>query len=193
MQLALSDVAICSAKPTDKLRMLSDADGLQLFVFPNGSKLRRFAYRFDGKQKTLALGAYPEVTLARARERTLEARRAISEGVDPSETRRRDRLSGALTRAQTFETVAAELIEERSNEGIAKTTRTKTEWLIAFALPDLGKRPIAEISSPEILAVLRKVEAKGRLETARRLRSVIGQVSALPLRPRAPQMIQRLL
>jgi hypothetical protein len=100
MRSALSDVAIRSAKPTDKLRKLLDADGLQLHVFPNGSKLWRFACRFDGKQKTLALGAYPEVALARARERTLEARRAIAEGVDPSQTRRLDRFSGPLTKAR---------------------------------------------------------------------------------------------
>ncbi|MBL8574212.1 MAG: tyrosine-type recombinase/integrase [Hyphomicrobiaceae bacterium] len=174
--MALSDAAIRAAKPIDKLRKLSDGAGLQLHVFPNGSKLWRVAYRFDGKQKTLALGAYPEISLARARERTQEARRAIAEGHDPSETRRLDRLSGALCKAQTFEAIAAELTAKRIREGIAEATRIKTDWLIGLALADLGRRPIAEISAAEILAVLRKPEAKGHLETARRLRSVIGQV-----------------
>ena len=174
--MALTEVAIRGAKAGDKLRKLSDGNGLQLHIFPNGSKIWRLAYRFDGKQKTLSLGPYPEITLARARERTQEARRSIAEGQDPGETRRLERITGALAKAETFEAVATELMKKRIREGIAEATRNKTEWLLSFAKPDLGKRPIAEISSAEVLAVLRKVEARGKLESARRLRAVIGQV-----------------
>lgn len=174
--MALTEMAIRNAKPTDKLVKLSDGHGLQLHIHPNGSKLWRLAYRFDGKQKTLSLGSYPEITLARARERSQEARRSMAEGVDPGEARRLARITGALAKADTFEAVATELLKKRVKEGIAEATRNKTAWLLDFALPDLGKRPISEISSAEVLAVLRKVEVRGKLESARRLRSVIGQV-----------------
>jgi integrase len=174
--MALTEVAIRNAKPADKLRKLSDGHGLQLHIHPNGSKLWRLAYRFDGKQKTLAIGPYPEITLSRARERTQEARRLLAEGSDPSETRRLERITGALAKAETFEAVAAELLAKRTKEGIAGVTHAKKVWLLGFALPDLGRRPVADISSAEVLAVLRKVEARGKLESARRLRAVIGQV-----------------
>lgn len=174
--MALTEMAIRNAKPTDRLVKLSDGHGLQLHIHPNGSKLWRLAYRFDGKQKTLSLGPYPEITLARARERSQEARRSMAEGVDPGEARRLARITGALAKADTFEAVATELLKKRVKEGIAEATRNKTVWLLDFALPDLGKRPVADISSAEVLAVLRKVEVRGKLESARRLRSVIGQV-----------------
>lgn len=174
--MALTEMAIRNAKPTDRLVKLSDGHGLQLHIHPNGAKLWRLAYRFDGKQKTLSLGPYPEITLARARERSQEARRSMAEGVDPGEARRLARITGALAKADTFEAVATELLKKRVKEGIAEATRNKTAWLLDFALPDLGKRPISEISSAEVLAVLRKVEVRGKLESARRLRSVIGQV-----------------
>lgn len=174
--MALTEIAIRNAKPSEKLKKLSDGRGLQLHVFPNGSKLWRLAYRYDGKQKLLAVGAYPAITLLKARERALEAHRQLSEGVDPSHMRKLERITGALTRAETFGAIAGEFVAKCRARGLADITLAKKEWLLGFAFADLKDRPIREISAAEVLATLRKIEGRGKLESARRLRSVIGQV-----------------
>ncbi len=143
---------------------------------PNGSKLWRFAYRFAGKQKLMALGSYPEVSLADARERRKAARVLLAADRDPSEQKRLDKQAARTSHATTFSLIAAELLEKKRREGKAANTLAKLEWLHGLANEAIGHRPIAEISAPEILEVLKKVERKGRLETAKRLRAVIGEV-----------------
>ncbi|CAM5775570.1 Prophage integrase IntS [Labrys miyagiensis] len=155
---------------------MSDGGGLHLLVTPQGGKLWRLSYRFDGKQKQLALGKYPERSLANARTDRDAAKRLLASGIDPSSQKKLDRLTGATSRATTFEAIAREVVDKMRREGRADATINKTEWLLDLAYPDIGDRPISEISAAEILASLRKVESRGRYESAQRLRSVVGSV-----------------
>lgn len=171
-----SDTAFRSLKPAAADYKLSDSGGLHMLITKGGSKLWRFSYRFDGKQKLLALGQYPIVSLADARAKRDAAKKLLTDGVDPSVERKEERRSARLARANTFEAVAKELLEKFEKEGDAETTLKKKRWLLDFAIATLGKRPIAEIKAGEILETLRKIEKRGRHETATRLRSTVGMV-----------------
>jgi integrase len=174
--MALSDIAIRNAKAKAKITKLSDGGGLQLWIMPTGSKLWRLAYRVQGKQKLMAIGSYPIVTLESARKARDNAKHQLNDGVDPSQQKKLDRLDKANNDANTFAVIAAELLAKKRREGKANVTIGKREWLYGLAGDAFGKRPIAEITAPEILAVLRKVESKGHIDTAHRLRSSIGEV-----------------
>lgn len=174
--MALTDVGIRALKAGETLQKVSDGGGLQLWVQPNGSKLWRMAFRFNGAQKTLAFGAYPALGLADARKKRDEAKALLASGIDPSQQKRLDKLSKAISDATTFKAVAEDYLDKMKREGRAASTLDKTEWLLAMAYPFIGERPISEIKPQEILAVLKKVEARGILESAHRLRSVIGTV-----------------
>ncbi len=174
--MPLSDVQIRSAKPAPKVAKLSDGGGLQLWLMPNGSKLWRLAYRIADKQKVLALGSYPVLSLADARDRRDAAKRLLSTGIDPADQRRRDRHDADASRANTFSALAAELLDKKRREGKASNTIGKREWLYGFAAKELGPRPIRDITAADVLAVLRKVEAQGLIDTAHRLRAGIGEV-----------------
>jgi integrase len=173
---ARNDVAFRSAKPREKPFKLSDGGGLFLLVQPNATKLWRLAYRFDGKQKLLALGQYPIISLADARIRRDAAKKLLSDGVDPSIERKAERRTAQMSRRNTFKAVAEELMEKFEAEGDALATLKKKQWLLDFANTEFGNRPIAEIKAPEILDALRKIEKRGRHETATRVRSTIGAV-----------------
>ncbi len=177
----LTDSAIRSLKAPAKPLKLTDGLGLHLLVSTSGSRLWRLAYRFGGKQKQLALGAYPDISLAKARERRDEARRLIAEGIDPSVRKRLDKIATKAKHSNTFRIYADQLLDKKRRSDRAPATLDKTAWLLDFANAGLGDRPIADITAPEILAVLRKVEARGRLETARRLRAVISEVFRLAI------------
>jgi integrase len=170
----LNDTRVRNAKRANQPIKLSDSGGLHLLIQPNGSKLWRLAYRFGGKQKTLAIGVYPSVTLKHARERRDEAKRLLAGNIDPSTQRRLAKLTAAT--GNTFQAVAEEVLLKLEREGRAEVTLIKNRWLLDFAYPAIGKRLVTEITAPELLAVLRKVEARGRYETARRLRSTCGMV-----------------
>jgi integrase len=172
----LTEIAAKSAKPKAKLTKMSDSGGLQLWIVPEGGKYWRFAYRFDGKQKVLALGTYPLVKLKDARTARDAAKKDLAAGRDPSQLKKLNRLEAEAAATQTFEVLTAEFLAKKAREGKAESTLSKLEWLLGLATPDLGPRPIAAITSPEVLAVLRQVERRGRLETAARLRAVIGEV-----------------
>jgi integrase len=174
--MSLTDVAVRTAKASAKITKLSDGGGLQLWIMPNGSKLWRLAYRFAGRQKLLALGSYPDVPLATARKRRDEQRALLADGHDPMVKRRLDGLAKAEQAAATFAVVAGELLAKKRQEGKAANTLSKLEWLFGLANAEFGARPITEITAPEILAALKKIETKGRLETAKRLRAVVGEV-----------------
>jgi integrase len=174
--MPLTDAACRAAKPGPTLRKLSDMGGLQLWVTTTGSRLWRLAYRFGGKQKLLAVGVYPQVSLLQARGARDKAKAALSEGRDPAAAKKLARLLGAAAAGNTFQAVADEYVAKLVREGRAATTITKIEWLLSFARPALGVLPVDTIRSIEILGVLRAVEARGRFETARRLRSTIGSI-----------------
>ena len=172
----LTDSAIRAAKSkTGQTVKLSDGGGLQLWVQPSGSKLWNLAYRFAGKQRKLAIGSYPGIGLKEARAKREEAKKLLTSGFDPSQQKRLGKLASESQKADTFEAISREVLEKKRREGKSETTVCKVEWLFDLAIPALGPRPIAEITAPEVLAVLRQVEVGGRLETARRLRAIIGQ------------------
>lgn len=179
--MPLTDVAIRKTKPGDKLRKLSDSGGLQLHIFPNGSRLWRYAYRFDGKARTMAFGAYPGVTLQAARRLHFEAREKVLGGVDPQAAKRREQAVARAERSNTFGLMADALIEKKEREARADRTMEKVRWLLSLARPALGERPLNEITAGDILAVLRPIERAGKLETARRLRSLVGEVFRLAI------------
>lgn len=173
--MALSDTACRSAKSSGTVKKLSDGGGLQLWVQPTGSKLWRLAYRIGGKQKLLSVGVYPTVSLSEARIQRDEAKRLLAKGHDPSQAKRNAKANQTAT-ANKFRTIAEEYLAHQRRNQRADATLTKLKWLLAFAYSDLGDRQITEIRAPDVLNVLRKVEARGRYETARRLLSTIGTV-----------------
>jgi integrase len=154
----------------------SDSGGLFMLVTKTGSKLWRYGYRFDDKQKLLALGEYPLISLADARIKRDNAKKLLAGGIDPSVERKEERRNARLARSNTFDAVAKELMEKFEAEGDAPTTLKKKRWLLDFANKEFGRRPIAELKAPEILDALRKVEKRGRHETATRIRSTVGAV-----------------
>lgn len=174
--MPLSDAAIRSAKPKEKPYKLSDSGGLYLLVNPNGSRLWRLKYRVATKERLLSIGAYPAISLAKAREKRDIAKTDLASGLDPSSLKRQKKLTATILTANTFKALAGELIEKAKREGRAPITIAKTEWLLGMAYPELGNRPIAEITPAEVLAILQQVEVKGHHETATRLRSKIGSV-----------------
>jgi integrase len=174
--MALSDVQIRGAKPADSVVKLSDGKGLQLWVTPAGGKIWKLAYRHGGAQKTLTIGAYPEITLAAARDQRDHAKRLLVSGVDPAQQKALDKLAKTNSDAMTFGIVADELIAKKIREGRAAATIIKMRWLLDQARPVLAARPISAISAVEVLSVLKIAEKKGKLETARRMRATIGEV-----------------
>jgi integrase len=174
--LPLTDTRIRNLKPEMTPYKVADGGGLYLQVTPNGSKLWRMRYRFDGREKLLSFGAYPEVCLQRAREKRTDAKALLADGVDPSAQAKADKAEHAARTEHTFANIAAELVQKLRREGKAETTLNKKQWLIDMANADFGETPIRDVDAPTILKALRKVEAKGNYETAKRLRSTIGQV-----------------
>ncbi len=172
--MPLSDTVIRKAKPQSKAFRIFDGGGLYLEVSPSGGKLWRWKYRYAGKEKRLALGLYPEVSLKAVRDRCFTARQQLSNGIDPAIARKMEKLSHLG--GDSFEAVARELIEKlapNKSEGYAKRTLKRFENDI---FPWLGKRPVSEIKAPEILAILRRVENRGAVDTAHRVMQGCGQV-----------------
>lgn len=172
----LTHVQIVSTKPSVKPFNLSDSRGLLLTIKPNGSKLWRLKYRYLGKQKNFHIGPWPDISLAEARARRDEARKQIAAGFDPVLERKRARVSEKVAAANTFKNVAEEWVAKCEREGRAPVTLEKIRWLLGMAYPMIGTLPISKITPQEALGVLRKVEATGRYESARRMRSVLSRV-----------------
>lgn len=174
--MALTDVKIRNLKPGDRDRKVSDGGGLYLHLTTRGSRLWRMAYRFQGKQKLLSFGPYPVVSLAMARDRRLEAKRLLVQGRDPARELKQQRRKLRIQSSNTFASVADEFIAKFVKEGHAEVTLKKKRWLLDMATSEFGNEPIAELTAADILDLLKKIEAQGNYETARRLRSTIGQV-----------------
>lgn len=175
--MPLSDIKVKASKARTRSYKVADGGGLYLLVTPAGSRYWRMKYRFQRKEKLLSFGVYPEIGLADARSQAFEAKKLLANGIDPSVNRKLSRLAAEKMAAVTFSVIGEELIAKRQGDGRATETMKKMAWLLRdLAFPALGSRPITEITAAEILAVLRPIEGDGRRETARRLRSVIGQV-----------------
>ena len=171
----LSDMQVVKVKPQSKQLTIFDGGGLFLLVTPSGGKLWRFKYRFEGKEKLISLGAYPEISLAEARQRREEARKQLAHGIDPGALRK------AQKQAETEETETFEVI------GCEWHTKFTATWAPGHAVkimsslkrdvfPWIGGRPIKELKAPELLSVLRRIESRGTLETAHRVRGLFGQI-----------------
>src|SRR6185369_17128893 len=174
--MPLTDSAIRATKPADKPIKLFDERGLLLLVDPSGGKWWRFRYRFDGKHKSLSMGVYPDVSLAKARERRDEARKLLADGIDPSKNRKAQKAARADRNANSFEVVAREWfakfkpnwVEAHSDKVIRRLERDVFPWI--------GGDPIAEVRAPDLLACLRRVESRGTVETAHRALQSCGQI-----------------
>ena len=174
--MALTVTAINAAKSKDKPYKLTDGLGLYLLVKENGGRLWRMNYSFLGKQKTLSFGSYPEVSLAKAREKRTAAREALADGQDPAEVRKAKVREAKAKSEETFKAIADEWLARLEIEGRAPKTLQKMRWLLDLAYPLIGNRPIADLTAPELLEALRTVEVRGRYETANRLRSTFGTI-----------------
>lgn len=174
--MALTDTKIRNAKHGAKPIKLFDERGLFLLLQPSGGKLWRLKYRVNGKEKKLSLGTYPDVSLKLARQRRDDARALISDGVDPSQVKLDEAEAAKEAAANTFGAVGAEYIGKIALEGRAAVTIKKTRWLFSLMKPALGSRPVTDITPAELLGVLQKVEQKGNLETARRMRSLASRI-----------------
>lgn len=174
--MALTDTAVRNAKPKSKPYKITDAQGLYLLVNPSGSKLWRVKYRINGVERKLALGSYPEITLAEARSARDVARKQLAHAVDPNAAKRQARIEASIRASNSFVSVAEELIEKKTREGLAEPTLKKMRWFVKLLGSDFGKRPIAEITPHELLAALKRVEKRGHHETAQRLRAFAGRV-----------------
>lgn len=173
-RMKLSDTTIRNAKPGAKPVRMFDGGGLYLEVAPSGGKLWRLKYRIADKEKRLAIGTYPDVGLKLARQRRDEARELIAQGIDPSAAKQAAKASRAD--AEGFETVAREWFETQRGEWVDSHADKIIRRLERDVFPWIGKRPIAELAAPEILAALRRIEARGAIETAHRALTNIGQV-----------------
>lgn len=170
--MALTDVAVRSAKARDKDCKLADTGGLYLLVTPAGGKLWRLKYRMHRLERKLALGRYPDMSLAVAR----KAREAASGGDDPAAKKRRERVAARIAVGTTFGAVALEYIEKAEREGRSAATLTKLRWARGWLQPAIGHRPVDQVEPHELLAALGKQEGKGQIETARRTRAFASRV-----------------
>ncbi|HBQ8650515.1 TPA: integrase arm-type DNA-binding domain-containing protein [Klebsiella pneumoniae] len=164
--MALTDIKVRTAKPTDKQYKLTDGGGMHLLVHPNGSKYWRLQYRFAGKQKMLALGVYPEVSLADARARRDEARKLLANSIDPGDKKKNDKVE--QEDARTFEQLAIEW-HATNKKWSEEHSRRVLKSLEDNLFPAIGKRNIAELKTRDLLAPIKAVEISGRLEVASRL------------------------
>ena len=174
--MPLTDTRVRNSKPMAKPYKLSDGGGMYLLIAPDGARYWRMDYRFAGKRRTLALGVYPAVTLAGARERREEARRQLANAMDPGVAKKAAQRAARIASGNTFEAIAREWLSRQRRRLAQRYCALLLARLEADIFPWIGSRPIAEIDAPELLEVLRRVEKRGVVETALRLRQTCGQV-----------------
>jgi hypothetical protein len=167
---------IARAKPKDKPYKLSDRDGLYLFIKPSGSRYWRMNYRFEGSQRTIAFGRYPEVPLIDAREKLREARALLAKGVDPVDQAKLERIANSMAAAHTFKAIADEWVEKSRLEKRSAKTIKKYEWQLGLVMSSLGKRPITKITTHEVLLALQRIERTQKYYTAVSVRSICSRV-----------------
>ncbi|MFT4507352.1 tyrosine-type recombinase/integrase [Caballeronia sp. 15711] len=174
--MALSDASIRNAKAGPKPVKLSDGGGLYLLLNPNGSRLWRLKYRFEGKEKLLALGTYPDVSLKNARESRDDARRQLAAGNDPGQARKASKAAATARAGNSFEVIAREWFELTKAKWESEYANLVLRRLESDIFPQLGGRPIAEITPLELLTVLRRIEHRGANDLTRRMLQKCGQV-----------------
>lgn len=175
--MPLTAAEIRALQPKDTVYRKTDAKGLYVEVAPSGSKLWRMKYRFQGSEKRLSFGAWPDVSLAEARAQRDEARKKIREGIDPGHEKKMAKIAAQISAGNSFQSVAEDFIDVKlAKSGKAEATVKKARWYLSLLAPAIGGRPIAEIEAAELLAVLKTLENKGHRETANRARSFASRV-----------------
>lgn len=174
--MALSDTALRNAKPADKPYKLYDERGLYLIVNPNGGKWWRLKYRLDGKEKTISLGTYPEVTLAQARGKRDDARSLVADNTDPSHHRRETKIQAKLASQNTFEAIANEWHALHNKSKSERHQQRVKRWLEFYLYPSLGQKVISSITAPMVLETTSVLQKQNKLETAHRVIQTAGQV-----------------
>jgi len=172
----LTDIQPRTAKPKEKPYKLSDGGGLYLLINPDGSKYWRMGYRFEGVERLLAFGKYPDISLADARKARMAARDKINAGIDPSQAKRIEKQNKAIANANTFEAIAREWHANKLETWQPRTATNVLHRLEKDVFPLIGKYPIADIKAPVMLDVLRQIEKRGALDMAKRQGQVCGQI-----------------
>jgi hypothetical protein len=174
--MALTDTEIRRSKPGDKPYKLSDGGGLHLMVTPSGGKLWRWKYRFEGAEKLIALGGYPEITLADARERRDAVRKHLAKGIDPMAERKAEKTAVMVATEYTFEKIAEQWLEHwRGNKSACHAATTRNR-LRANVYPVLGSRPIAEIEPMELVEIAKGIETREVTDMTKRILQIVGMV-----------------
>ena len=174
--MPLTDTAIRQAKPGDKPKRLTDGGGLYLEISPAGGKLWRFKYRAGGKEKRLAFGAYPAVSLRDAREQRDDAKRQLAAGIDPGAAKQALKAARAEAAANSLEAIAREWMAQREGALVPSYSVKVKAWLERDVFPWIGAKPIKDVTAPQVLACLRRVEERGAVESAHRIQQQLGQV-----------------
>ena len=174
--MALTDIKVKSAKGQEKPYKLSDEKGLHLLVNPSGTKLWRLSYRFLGKQKTLALGIYPDVSLANAREKRDEARKLLANDADPGEVKKAQKASRLDRAANSFEVVARRWHQKGEAKWSESYSKKVIQMLERDLFPWIGGKPVADLDAPEFLSVARRLEARSLVDAAHRAMQLCGQI-----------------
>ncbi|MGF6921745.1 tyrosine-type recombinase/integrase [Paraburkholderia sp. 40] len=174
--MPLTDIAVRSAAPRERAYRLTDGGGMYLEIAPSGGKYWRLKYRFGGRERRLALGVYPDVSLAAARRKRSAAREQLAAGIDPSDVKKADKRAARLNANNSFEGVARDWLEERKSVVQIGQHEKTLARLQNDVFPWLGKRPITEVDAPEILVVLKRIDSRGARYSAHRVRSEISRV-----------------
>ena len=174
--MALSDISIRNANKKEKPYKLSDSGGLFLLISTTGGKLWRYSYRLEGKQKTLALGIYPDIGLKEARELHAAARKLLATGIDPNENRKSNKAAKKLNAANSFELIAREWWQSHMKNKAYSHKEKVIRRFELYIFPWLGKKPISDITAPQFLEVIKRIEKQNKLETAHRTLQTAGQV-----------------
>ena len=174
--MKLTDPIIKAAKPKEKPYKLSDGDGLVLLIQPNGSKWWRFRYRYNGKEKLLSFGVYPEVTLKAVRTKQADAKELLKQGIDPSLHRQEQKQQEAIAATNSFESIARQWWAHWKTGKTERHAGYTIRRLDADIFPVIGSKPITEITAPILIMVIRKVESRGALDIAKRVLTTCGQI-----------------
>lgn len=174
--MKLTNTACKNAKTKEKPYKIFDGDGLFLYVMPNGSKYWRLKYRFGNREKRLAIGVYPDITLQMARDKRMASRRLIDKGIDPAQEKRKRKQQLVIDTANSFQVIADEWIEHNSNSWSENHARTVKRRLEMDIYPKIGAMPIKDVNAPILLSVIRAIEKRGAHEMARRALQYCGQI-----------------
>lgn len=174
--MPLTDTQVRSAKPRETAYKMADGEGLYVLVQPNGSKLWRLKYRFLGREKKLAFGRYGDVSLKVARSMRDDARSLLALGEDPAVAKKQIAEQQAAHNDQTFAVLSRAYLDKKERDGIKLVTIRKNRWLLDMAVADFGSVPAKDVKAPLILKTLQREEAKGNLENAKRLKTLVGSV-----------------